>query len=528
MKRRIRVMQTMQSPSSLSAAYRQAFEAASRPMWLFDAASLRVLDVNSAALVEYGVSRDAFVAMSGNELLGIQSFAAGTDPHVHMTRHRHDGTTTQLEATLYLLPGTTPAVGLCTLSDGAHFAPADERLRAVNEQVVLSGLREQAAREEAERANRAKDQFLAIISHELRTPLQAIAGWVHLLRLRKLNAEDVEHALEVIDRNTRIQTQLVADLLDVSRAANGKLNLQLAALDVRTPLNAAIQSITSAADAAGVRLNVSLSPSEVTVEGDPIRLEQIFVNLLSNAVKFTPAGGAVQVDVDADIDWAHIRVADTGQGFSGSFLARLFDPFSQEDATSTRGHGGLGLGLMIVEHLVAAHHGRIRAASSGKSAGATFLVDLPRIDRPADEVAEGARASEQDAPVLTGLRVLVVEDHADSRELLRTILQRFGAQVREADSARKALALLGETNVDVVVTDLGMPDVDGYDFLRALRRDECPARDVPVVALTAFAAADESERARTAGFNAFVAKPVDPRQLASVVADVVPRTGGHV
>ena len=500
-------------------------------MWLFDLESLRVLDANRAALATYGLNREAFLASTVAELLGTPHFDADATQSIDVVYGRRDATTSAFTVTTHRLAATVPAVALCTVGDAAH-TTSDERLRAVNEQIVLSALREQSAREEAERAVRAKDEFLAVISHELRTPLQAMMGWIHLLKRGRLKPDDVAHALDVIERNTHIQAQLVADLLDVSRAASGKLTLQSERIDVRGPLYAAVDAIAATAEHAGVRLDVKLPESAIVVAGDAIRLEQIFTNLLSNAVKFTPAGGGVQVDAGVDGDRAQIRVSDTGEGFKPAFLQAMFQPFSQEDASRIRLHGGLGLGLMIVQLLVEAHGGRVHAQSDGKGRGAAFFVDLPLAVAPGATGHEQVNASPAEASAATeergrlaGVRALVVEDHADTREMLHTVLERSGANVQDAGSAREALALLNNSTVDVVISDLGMPDVDGYAFLRSLRQAEGPLHDVPVIALSAFAGESEIRRARAAGFDAYVAKPVDPRDLVSVVERTAGRAG---
>lgn len=368
-----------------------------------------------------------------------------------------------------------------------------------------------------------------MISHELRTPLQAMTGWIALLRSGRLDAAKSAHALDVIERNTHLQAQLVADLLDVSRATSGKLHLELQPLDLRALTAAALHSVTAEAARKGVRLETEGDGSAVIVEGDAVRLEQVAVNLLSNAIKFTPAGGVVRVAINADIDGAHLSVTDTGEGFDPEFMKAMFLPFSQADSASTRAHGGLGLGLMIVRHLVDAHGGRVRAETAGKGHGAIFCVDLPlsghRLPAAADSTGTPTvfRAQDVAGGILAGLRALVVDDHADSREFVRTVLQGGGARVQEAGSAREALALLTASAFDVVISDLGMPRVDGYALLRSLRQSDAASRDVPVVALSAFAGADDRERALAAGFCAYAAKPIDAQRLIDVVAHAARR-----
>jgi CheY-like chemotaxis protein len=253
------------------------------------------------------------------------------------------------------------------------------------------------------------------------------------------------------------------------------------------------------------------------------------MNLLSNAMKFTLGGGTVHVALETDKEWAHLRIADSGQGFGRAFLEAMFQPFSQEEEATTRSHGGLGLGLMIVKRLVEAHGGRVSAESAGKGMGATFFVDLPRGDSEIQADAETkpqARAAAEGRAILQGLRTLIVEDHADSRQLLHTILQHYGAHVFDAASAGEGLALLKSENVDVIVSDVGMPEVDGYEFLRFLRRGEMAARNVPVIALSAYAGLEDRQRALAAGFQAYATKPINPRELVDIIAGAAGRTDG--
>jgi signal transduction histidine kinase/ActR/RegA family two-component response regulator len=514
--------------ASFPALYRQVFEGNPQPMWLFDAASLRVLDVNAAAAAELGLSRQALLSMTLRELFGT-AFDAGSDQAVRVAYQVPGGTKIPLEVTTRLLRDTTPLVGLCTVFNLAHRNEYGQRLRAMNQQIVLSGLRDQLDREAAERANTMKDEFLAVISHELRTPLQAMTGWIQLLRTGKLNAADSARALDVIERNTRIQAQLVADLLDVSRAAGGKLTLEVRSLDLRTVAQAAVDSLTAEATRANVRLDAAPFPAvPVIVEGDAIRLEQVIANLLSNALKFTPGGGSVRLMLAVEGAWAHLRVTDTGEGFRGSFLETMFQSFTQEDASSTRAHAGLGLGLMIVQRLVTAHGGRVSAKSGGKGKGATFVVELPLSDKThvtAPNIPD-ATASDNlgmDHP-LAEVRLLLVDDHADTRDVLRTLFQRVGAEVYDAGSALEALTLLENAKFDVVVSDLDMPLIDGYEFLRLLRSSEGSAHDVPVIALSAHAGASDREHALEAGFCAHAGKPIDTRALVELIAHAAGRS----
>ncbi|HEX5736197.1 MAG TPA: PAS domain S-box protein [Blastocatellia bacterium] len=392
--------------------------------------------------------------------------------------------------------------------------------------------REQAARAEAESANRAKDEFLATVSHELRTPLNAILGWSQMLRTSKLNEATAARALETIERNARAQTQLVEDILDVSRIITGKLRLDVRPVELSPVIESAIDSIRPAIEAKGLRLETALDPQAGPVSGDPARLQQVVWNLLSNAVKFTERGGRVQVRLERVNSHAEITVSDTGCGIRTDFLPHVFDRFRQADGTSTRLHGGLGLGLAIVRHMVEMHGGAVEAFSQGEGLGARFTVKLPLMIahkefRPADRkhpaATTGARF-EQPA-ILGGLRLLVVDDERDTRDLLVLILAGFGAEVKTCGSCSEAMRLLAEWKPDVVVSDIEMPGEDGYTFIRQVRSlDSARARNTPAVALTAYARVEDRMRALAAGFQMHVAKPVEPAELAVVIASVAERT----
>jgi PAS domain S-box-containing protein len=406
-------------------------------------------------------------------------------------------------------------------------ALADHAAVAVRNAQFLG--REQAAREEAEAANRAKDDFLAVLSHELRTPLSAMLGWTRMLRTGLLDAEKVEHALESIERNTQLQAQLINDLLDVSRIIAGKLELERRAVDLGAVIEQAVGSVQPDADTKGIRVETILDGSPAPVEGDPVRLQQVVVNLLTNAVKFTPAGGRVDVRLERDGGSARITVRDTGQGIESDLLPHVFDRFRQGQNPS-RASGGLGLGLAIVRHLVELHRGTVRADSAGKGRGAAFTVELPvasdrRLPRRGRAFAARIPAGARDASEvrLDGVQALIVDDHADSLEVVRTALQCHGAEVTAAASVEEAAAVLTRAKIDVLVSDLNLPDADGYDLIRRLRAMErgSGGRAMPAVALTAHASDQDRERALAAGFSAHVAKPVDPGELARVIADAV-------
>ncbi len=367
--------------------------------------------------------------------------------------------------------------------------------------------RERTARMEAETANRLKDQFLATISHELRAPLNAILGWIHLLKKETATREMVSSGLEVIERNARVQSKLIADLLDVSRIVSGKLRVELQPMDLHAVVETALEGIAPAAAAKGVHLAQVLEPGPCRVQGDSARLEQVVANLLSNAVKFTPAGGTVAVALQRTGGEVEVRVQDTGKGIRPEFLAHVFDRFRQEDAGASRAHGGLGLGLSIVKQLVDLHHGKVEAWSAGDGAGATFTLRLPlAMEAPAV------------APALGGREVLVVDDEPDAREVLARLLRECGARVTAVASTGEGLEAMRVHAPDLVVSDLAMPDGDGYAFLEEVRR---LGFLMPAIAVTAFARPEDRARAHRAGYQRHVAKPIEPRDLFDAVRSLM-------
>jgi signal transduction histidine kinase/ActR/RegA family two-component response regulator len=377
------------------------------------------------------------------------------------------------------------------------------------------------AQELAEEANRSKDQFLALLSHELRTPLGAMLGWLYLLRGGKLNAAMAARGLEVLERNTRAQAQLIDDLLDVSRIGAGKLRLEAQPTELAPVVEAAVDALRPAARAKDITLRVARDVSAGPVLGDATRLQQVFWNLLANAVKFTPPGGRVEVRLERADGQAQVIVQDNGEGIRPDFLPHVFEPFRQADSSMTRAHGGLGLGLAIVRHLVELHGGTISAASPGAGQGATFTVRLPiapaRFGPPRHESPSRAADGSAEVP-LAGLRVLAVDDEPDARDLLSLVLAQGGAEVRAAGSAEEALATLEGWRPDVVVSDIAMPGEDGYGLIRRLRaRAPEEGGRIPAVALTAYARAEDRARALAAGFQVHAPKPIDPEELVTVV-----------
>jgi PAS domain S-box-containing protein len=371
---------------------------------------------------------------------------------------------------------------------------------------------------DAQQANRVKDEFLATLSHELRTPLNAIVGWTHLLRSGELDAPTSQRALETIERNARLQSQLIADILDVSRIVSGKLRIESVPLELSSIVTAALDAVRPAADAKTVRLVAELGAS-APVLGDSGRLQQVAHNLLQNAVKFSSKGGEVRVELRRAGHWAELCVHDNGIGISAELLPHVFERFRQGDSSTTRPHGGLGLGLAITRHLVEAHGGSVEAASPGVGQGATFTVRVPLAAsaQPASDVPGAAHGPVE----LGGIRVLVVDDHADGCNVLGTILERAGASVARAGTSREAFASIGEFRPHVLVSDLALPDEDGFALVARVR--SLPAEHggaIPAVAVTAHARAEEMARALTAGFQRHLAKPIDPSELASVVAQL--------
>ena len=396
------------------------------------------------------------------------------------------------------------------------------RQRAEAEREQLLAL-ERAARAEMEAASRAKDEFLAVLSHELRTPLQPILGWVKVLRQQRLDNRTTSRALETIERNARTQAQIIEDLLDISRIIAGKLSVETRPIGLVPVIEGAVDAVRAAAEAKSLRITTDLDRRGVEVNGDANRMQQVMWNLLSNAVAFTPAGGSIHVALVQKEGQATISVRDSGRGIPRSFLPHMFERFRQADSTSTRRHGGLGLGLAIVRHLMELHHGTVTAESEGEGQGATFTVTLPLRASGSDVASDGNRPLLEPAPttgpVLQGLRVLVVDDDADTCELLTTVLGYYGADVSSAGSVGEALAAVERQWPQVLVSDIAMPGEDGYALLRRLRALEGErGQRLPALALTAHARAADTEQAYLAGFEAHVAKPVEPAELAQIIA----------
>ncbi|HEY9283227.1 MAG TPA: ATP-binding protein, partial [Pyrinomonadaceae bacterium] len=433
-----------------------------------------------------------------------------------------DGSTTWLSTT------KAPIVDEAGRVTGIVGISRDITERKRSEEARLQLAREQAARAEAEAANRMKDEFLAVVSHELRTPLTPIIGWAGLLRGGGYDAATLDKAIETIERCAKAQRRIIDDLLDISRIITGNLPLELSPVDLGAVVEAAVAATRQAAEARGVGVEFAPAAASERVIGDPDRLQQIVSNLLSNAIKFTPRGGRVEVGVGRSGAHAEIRVSDTGMGISPEFLPHVFERFRQADGTSGRAHGGLGLGLAIARHLAELHGGTVHAESPGEGMGATFTVRLARAaSREASGGPEearpsgGAGAQPAGGLSLAGRRVLLVDDEADTLEVLAAALRRYGAEVSTASSAVGALEALARVRPDVLVSDIGMPGEDGYALIgrvRALPPQEGGA--TPALALTAYARAEDRARSLASGYQAHLPKPVAPAELAATVASL--------
>jgi len=438
----------------------------------------------------------------------------GSLPHLHA-----NGNVVELE--WKISTHTTPGMRLGIVNDITERRAFD----AEREQLLLN---ERAARADAERANQLKDEFLATLSHELRTPLNAIVGWAQIRKSTEAKAEDYREGIEAIERNAKAQTELISDLLDVSRIISGKMRLELQPVDPVSLIRSAVEGFSATAIAKGIVVDQDLDPRVGTIRADPGRLQQVIWNLGHNAVKFTPAGGEITVRMRRIENELEITVSDTGQGINPAFLPHIFERFRQEDGTTRRNHGGLGLGLAIVKHLVEMHGGRINAASEGEGKGAAFTVYLPLSGPSASAQEPDAildrtpRASkEHHRTLLEGTRVLIVDDDPDARTLIHRVLKRYGAKVTEAETVDEALNLLTQSPPAVLISDIGMPKRDGYDLIQAVRSKGYSADALPAIALTAFARPEDQKHSLVAGFQKHLPKPVDTHALIEAVAVLV-------
>jgi signal transduction histidine kinase/integral membrane sensor domain MASE1/CheY-like chemotaxis protein len=466
-----------------------------RPAWIPDVAADENFPRAAAASAENLHAAFAFPIMYGEKFLGVMEF------YSHEIREPD-------RALLAAFSGI-----------GSQIGQFLERKRGEEDREQLLS-REQAARTDAEEANRLKDEFLATLSHELRTPLTAMLGWLSMLRSGRLDAETSIHALETVERNAKAQAQLIEDLVDVSRIAGGKLKLDIEPVDLMTVIRAAIDIVRPAANARGVSIEVSADAGVGPVAADAARLQQIIWNLLSNSVKFTPRDGRVYVSLRRFESSAEVEVHDTGIGIDADFLPRVFERFRQAEAALTRSHRGLGLGLAIVRHLTELHGGTVSAASDGEGKGATFIVRLPLAEQGAPFVSNVAVARDGKAR-LTGLRVLLVEDEPDARDLLTFTLTGSGAEVQAVESVQQALLDLESFKPDVLLSDIGLPTESGYDLIEKIRALPSAVSEIPAVALTAFATEKDRQRALASGFQIHLSKPVEPSALIQAIDQLV-------
>ena len=403
-------------------------------------------------------------------------------------------------------------------------------IREVNERLVVATLHAQTMADDAERANRLKDEFLATVSHELRTPLNAVLGWARMLGSMQLPPDRAKEGAATIERNAAALVRIIDDLLDVSRTLAGNFHLEAQLVDLAAVVHTAVESVRPVAVSKNLQLTLSSSmrPDDA-IRGDAGRLEQVISNLLTNAIKFTPEGGRVDVFVEGSKDYVEVRVVDSGQGISPQFLPHVFDRFRQADGATTRRHAGLGLGLAIVRQLVELHGGTVHAESEGEGHGATFRVRLPiatavatSTETVADKTAITAPVPSAASSLLENLRIIVVDDDADGRTLTSLVLTQAGATVRSVATVREALQALESDHADALVSDIGLPDEDGYSLIRAIRRREVEHGGfLPALALTGYARPEDRTRSLTEGFQAYISKPVEPENLTAAIAIMI-------
>lgn len=528
------LMLTEQTPD----LYQQIFIHSNTPVAIIDKEGY-YLAQNSAHCELLGYADEELEGTSPAIHMGQETFTLVARELVEKGEYRGEissntktGDTRQIELSAFSVRN---AVGelVCYVSierDISERKHADEALRRSETELARLLLRERAARAEAEQANRLKDEFLATVSHELRTPLNAIMGWSRMLRSGKLDADGTDHALEVVERNALTQKQIIEDILDVSRVITGKLQLHRSPVNLGSVIDAAFDAVRPALEAKGIQITKQVEPGARMISGDADRLQQVVWNLLSNAAKFTPAGGDVLIDLRQRGNCLQLQVSNTGPGIDPDFLPFVFERFRQADGSTTRTHGGLGLGLAIVRHLVELHGGAIKAENLQAGAGAIFTVSLPLPSSTlCSEPGPGAfpkdTSSPTEIPNLSGIAILVVDDEADALDLIKVELTNCGAEVRVYLSAAEALTALKTSEFELLISDIGMPEQDGYQFIGQVRAEEIAAqtKKIPAVALTGFARAQDRMRALIAGYDTHVAKPIEMNELLTVVASLVGR-----
>lgn len=515
--------------------YRSLVELSPDVMFVHDGRS--IVYANSAALRFFG-------AKSASELIGRSPVEfvvpelrdtiqhridallkdGGTVPLSEQKWKRLDGSEVEVDAVGTVIPWRGGWAIQSILRDITHRKELERR----NLELLAD---ERAARSSAESANRIKDEFLATLSHELRTPLTAILGWSYMLQKGFADVDELNQGLTTIERAARSQTRIVDDLLDMSRIISGKLRLDVQRVLPETVIEAAIDTVQPAADAKGIHLRKTIDPHAGPIMGDPNRIQQIVWNLLSNSIKFTPKNGSVHVTLARVNSHVEIAVCDSGDGIAAEFLPLVFDRFRQADASYTRKHGGLGLGLAIVKQLAELHGGKVRAHSDGPGTGSTFTIELPLASTASmspDRLHPHASYDAPqlgEAPDLSGLQVLVVDDEPDAKNLIKRVLDGSHAVVRTAGSAAEALEMIQAQQPEVLISDIGMPGMDGYEFIKRVR-NLSSAQKIPAIALTAFARSEDRARALLAGYSVHVSKPVEPTELLATVASLAGRTAG--
>jgi PAS domain S-box-containing protein len=513
----LRARQAEDAMRASEAKFKAVFQNALNGIALLDDGMI-FLDVNPATCANLGRDHDEIVgqhvsafmpAGSGEILADIDHSVAesglwrGTFPLTHAS-----GRDVHLEWSIAIQ--SEPATRLAVTTDISE----RKAIEAERERLLAS---ERAARAEAERANRLKDEFLAAISHELRTPLNAVLGWTHLLAARSQGEPELAKGLEAIERNVRVQVQLISELLDVSRITSGKLLLDLQRFDPVVVIEASLSAFITAIQAKRLSLSVETDPGVGQLLWDQARFQQVVSNLVDNAIKFSEPGGSIQIRMTGTAEAAELSIRDTGRGIVPEFLPFVFERFRQEDASLRRRRGGLGLGLAIVKELVEAHQGSISVFSAGENQGTTFVVTLPRLP---EEVA-AKQAGVVSSSSLDGVRILIVEDDEDARHLVSRVLQDCGAEVQEAESVASARTVLQSFRPDLIVSDISMPGEDGFDFIRYLRAPGSELADIPAIALTAYARDEDRREVLAAGYQHHIAKPVEIAKLVELADSLV-------